>query len=141
MKAVWSGLAVVGFLVLAGCNRSTTAGGGDAGGSFTLDQEGPLRLAPTVLRQGESKAVAITLHRRGNFKEDVDLKVTVDGSGTGLKTEITPPSIKGTESRPIEVQVTAAGNATPGSYKVVVTGTPRQGSPVSMALEVKVGNK
>jgi hypothetical protein len=140
MKVVWSGLAVV-VLVLAGCSRDTAGGGGDAGGSFSLDQEGPLRLVATVLKQGESKTVTLSLHRRGNFKEDVDLRATVEGSGTGLRAEVTPAAIKGTESRPLEVRVTAPDDATPGAYKVVVTGTPRKGSPASTVIEVKVEAK
>src|ERR1700682_5782780 len=84
MKKSFVCLLIAASAALPGCNNSSTPGGpgatnnkgdnrrsvGRAEDTFTLD---PPNLA-TKVKQGESKAVSIGIHRGKNFDQDVTLR-------------------------------------------------------------------
>jgi len=87
-----------------------------------------------IHHQGETGEISISLNRGAHFKRDVQLAITVVGIA------ITPNDvlIKASGKPEVLCQVNVPADAAIGEYRVLVTGTPEDGEPTSMALTVKV---
>jgi len=136
MKVLYTGLLVTGLLILTGCNVSTT-GGTPGGGTFKL--KGPE--TSTTVKHGETKTVEITASEDKNFKEDVALTAKVDKPDEGIKAELKPTTIKGSDPKKAELSITVGDKAKEGEYVITVTGKPTKGDPTSVDVKVKVPEK
>jgi len=137
MKVLYTSLMVAGLLVVTGCNVSTTGGGTPGGGTFKLK-------APetsTTVKHGETKTVEITASESKDFKEDVALTAKVDKSDAGIKTELKPTTIKGSDPKKTELSITVGDKTPAGDYLITVTGKPTKGSETSVDVKVKVPEK
>ncbi|HEY7424570.1 MAG TPA: hypothetical protein VH682_10105 [Gemmataceae bacterium] len=136
MKVLCTSLMVAGLLVLTGCNVSTT-GGTPGGGTFKL--KGPA--TSTTVKHGETKTVEITASEDKNFKEDVALTAKVDKPEAGIKTELKPTTIKGSDPKKAELSITVGDKTATGEYVITVTGKPTKGEPTNVEVKVKVPEK
>jgi hypothetical protein len=143
-------MAVVGAVGLVGCDKgsaggpgATGAGGtgrstptvGHAENTFTLD----VPTLSTHIKQGETKAIDISIKRGKNFDQDVALKlenlpkgVTVDNSSAS--------SIKKGQDK-ATVSLKAADDAAIGDFEVKVVGHPGEGADASNTLKITVEKK
>jgi uncharacterized membrane protein len=137
MKTLYAGLMVVGLVALAGCNQSTTGGGGKTGGTFKL--KGPL--TTTTVKHGETKTVEITASEDKNFKEDVALTATIDPPDKGVTAELEPKTIKASDPKTANLIIKATDKAADGEYVIHVTGKPTTGEPTTVDVKVKVEKK
>jgi len=89
----------------------------------------------TDVKQGEIRAVEVSLVRGSYFKEDVMLQMlTTDG----ISVEPTAVLIKANESPDVQLRITTTRDTALGSYHVSVKGTPETGEPTSTAFTVKI---
>src|ERR1700730_8345455 len=102
MKSSFAGFLVMALVALTGCDGRGTPGGpgantnptakkpvyGQAEDTFTLSVP-----RSTTLKQGEAKAVSISIKRGKNFDEDITLKF--DKLPTGVTLDPASPVIKG----------------------------------------------
>ncbi len=136
MKALCTSLMVASLAVLLGCNPSTT-GGTPGGGTFKL--KGPA--TSTTVKHGETKTVEIDVSADKNFKEDVALTATVDKPDAGIKTELKPTTVKGSDPKKAELAITVGDETPAGEYVITVTGKPTKGAPTNVDVKVKVPEK
>jgi hypothetical protein len=142
MKSAFVGLLVAALVAAAGCDGKDSPGGpgatnptgkqplyGQADNTFNLT-------APsTGLKQGETKAVSISIKRGTNFQDDVALEFTDVPQGVSL--EPASPVIKHGD-KATEVTLKAAADASLGDFKVKVTGHPTKGGDGSTELKIAV---
>jgi hypothetical protein len=118
------------------------AKGGDATNQFklTVGKKDSFTLGmpfwTTGLKQGESKAVAITITRDKRFDQDVTLKF--DGLPKGVTVEPAGAVIKNGEAE-AKFTVKAADDAGLGDFAVQVTGHPTKGADASHEFKFTVG--
>lgn len=134
MKALIAIMTMLTMLTVTGCwSRSS-----DKGGVAPIDEEFSITVPrSSTIKQGETAVVAVTLNRGAYFKQDVQLKINVNGI------KITPASImvKSDDQPTTNVQIVTAKDTAIGEYKVTVTGTPPVGRPASTSFTVKVVNR
>jgi uncharacterized membrane protein len=142
MKSAFAGLLVVAVVALVGCGGKDSAGGpgatnptgkqplyGQADNTFNLS-------APsTSLKQGETKAVSVSIKRGTNFQEDVTLKFAEVPQGVTI--DPASPVIKHGETES-KVTIKAAANASLGDFTVKVTGHPTKGGDGSTDMKITV---
>lgn len=136
----WS---LAGVLALVGC-KSGTAGGPGATNAGTqplmgqADETFRLVMPEAVLRQGETKSIAITIKRALNFNEDVKLEFGDLPQGLSLDDRSPVINHGDTEAR---LLLTAADDASLGDFSIKVTGRPTNGSDSTNELKVTVTTK
>ena len=91
----------------------------------------------TVVKQGQTQNVTISLQRGDYFKQDVKLQIETS-TGIGISVEPTRVTIKASDKPDVQLRIAAAQNAALGEYGIRVTGTPETGEPTSTAFSVKV---
>jgi uncharacterized membrane protein len=141
MKVFWSGLTVMGLVVAAGCNTSSTGGGtgprGESLGTFTL--KGPV--TSTTVKQKEEKAVKVTVDRSKDFKEDIVFTTAVEPGDKDVSATVSPKDLKFSDSAEVTVTVKAGDKAAKGDYIVKVTAKPAKGKTTDLDFKVNVPEK
>lgn len=132
MKKICLCLALLGLVVLVGCNWSSKGGNYAAGKTFRL--KGPA--SSTTLHAGESRLVEITIDRDKDFVAPVSLHAEPP-AGAGLTCDFPNAVIKGNDTH-VDMRVFAALDAQPGTHQVRVVGTPGEGNAVDLLVKVKV---
>ena len=89
----------------------------------------------TDVKQGEVRAVTVSLQRGESFKQDVKLQIQ---ASKGISVEPTDVLVKASESPDVQVRITTTKDTAFGAYVVSVKGTPKTGEPTSTAFTVKV---
>jgi len=154
MKAILTGLVMVGLAAVVGCGGANSGtsekhpGGpgaatnatakapaiGQGDDQFSLS---PPKLA-THLKQGEQKVVKLGIDRGKNFDEDVALKF--EDMPKGVTIDPASPMIKHGDKE-ADITVKAADDAAIGDFKIKVTGKPSKGPEAANTFEVKIDKK
>jgi hypothetical protein len=142
MKRSFTCLLAVALVALVGCGGKDTAcgpGASNATGKQPLygQAENTFNLtAPsTSLKQGETKAVSISIKRGTNFQEDVTLKFADVPQGVTL--DPVSPVIKHGETE-TKVTLKAAADASLGDFTIKVIGHPTKGADSSHEFKITV---
>jgi len=129
-------IAIVMTLLLvavSGCHSSSSPRGG------SMSKNEGFRIAvPTFntnLKQGEVRAVVLSLQRGESFKQDVRLQVQ---ASEGISVDPTDVLVKASESPDVQLRIAAAQNAALGAYRVSVNAMPKTGTPTSTTFTVTV---
>ena len=128
-------IAIVMTLALAaicGCQSNSPRGGGmtkDVGFKIAVPT------FDTEVKQGEVRAVTVSLQRGESFKQDVKLHIQ---ASKGISVDPTDLLVKASESPDVQLRIAATKDTALGAYLVTVKGTPRTGEPTSTAFTVKV---
>jgi uncharacterized membrane protein len=147
MKRLLAGLLATGLLALTGCGSPGTPGGpgatnpsvkkpmvGQAEEAFSLS----VPALSTGIKQGEMKALSISIKRGKNFDEDVAL--AFGEMPKGLTIEPAKPVIKHGDSE-VNLSLKAADDAALGDFTIKVTGSPKKGAEASNDFKVTVHKK
>lgn len=102
--------------------------------SFTLS----MPFWTTALKQGEAKAVSISITREKRFDQDVTLKF--DGMPKGITIEPAGSIIKSGESE-AKFVLKATDDAPLGDFRVMVTGHPMKGADASHEFKFTIAKK
>ena len=132
MKTAITIVVTLGLAALSGCQSSSPRGGG-----VSKDEEFKI-VVPTSdmhVKQGEVRAVAVSLRRGTYFKQHVKLHIQAT---PGISVDPTDVLIKASESPEVKFHVATTRDTALGAYRVTVSGTPNTGKPTSTALTVKV---
>jgi hypothetical protein len=145
-------LAAAGLIAMVGCNTGTPGGPGadkakEQAKESTLKKiedkvvqpENTFTLSvPTLstsLKQGETKVVAVGVHRGKNFDENVAVKF--EALPEGVTIDPAAPTIKKGDKE-TKVNVKAAGDAALGEFSVKVIGHPDKGPDAANTLKLAV---
>jgi uncharacterized membrane protein len=128
-------IMIVMTLALAagsGCQSSSPRGGPRA-----KDQGFKIAVPTleTAVKQGEVRAVTVSLQRGAYFKQAVKLQIQ---ASKGIRVEPTDVLVKANESPEVQLQIAATKDTALGAYRVSVKGTPKTGAPTSTAFTVTV---
>jgi uncharacterized membrane protein len=132
MKTVMVTVMTVALATLLGCQSSSLRGGG------MTEDVGFKIVVPTFdtdIKQGEVRAVTVSLHRGEHFKQGVKLEIQASEGISIAPTEIL---VKANESPDVQLRVAATKDTALGAYRVSVKGMPKTGEPTSTAFTVKV---
>jgi len=132
MKTAITIMMTLALAAISGCQSSSPRGGGmtkDVGFKIAVPTLG------TDVKQGEVRAVTVSLQRGESFKQDVKLQIQ---ASKGISVEPTDVLVKASESPDVQVRIAATKDAALGAYIVSVKGTPKTGEPTSTAFTVKV---
>jgi len=120
------------------------ASGGDATNTFkiTVDKKKTFTVSvptfSTTVKQGESKAVSISINRDKHFDQDVTLKFTDLPKGTTM--DPASPVIKHGDTE-AKLMLKSEGDATLGEFTIKVTGHPTKGADASHDFNITVAKK
>lgn len=143
MKVVFAGLLLMTLVAFTGCNQGTPGGPGatdpnarkpvygQADDTFNLS----VPLLSTAVKQGETKAVSISIKRGKNFDEDVTLLFA--GLPRGVTLDPTRPHIKHGDTE-AKLTLRTADDASLGDFTVKVTGHPTKGADASTDFKITV---
>jgi uncharacterized membrane protein len=146
MKSSFAGLVVMALVAFTGCNRGTPGGPGatdpsakkpafgQADDTFNLS----VPYLSTNLKQGETKAISISIKRGKNFDEDVTLKFADLPKGVTL--DSASPVIKHGDME-AKLTLKAADDASLGDFTIKVTGHPTKGGDSSTEFKITVDKK
>ncbi len=118
--------------------------GGDATNEFklTIAKKDTFTLSmpfwTTALKQGETKAVTVTINRDKRFDQDVTLKI--DGLPKGVSVEPATLGIKNGESE-VKFSLKAADDAPVGDFAVQVAGHPAKGADAMKEFKFAIAKK
>jgi len=132
MKTAITIVVTLGLAAISGCQSSSPRGGG------VSKAEGFKIVIPTFdmrVKQGEVRAVAVSLRRGAYFKEQVKLHIQAP---QGISVDPTDVLVKASESPEAQFRIATTQDTALGAYRVTVTGTPNTGKPTSTALIVRV---
>ena len=132
MKTAITIVMTFAVAAISGCQSSSPRGGGmtkDVGFTIAVPTLG------TDVKQGEVRAVTVSLQRGESFKQDVKLQIQ---ASKGISVEPTDVLVKASESPDVQVRVGATKDTALGTYVISVKGTPKTGEPTSTAFTVKV---
>ncbi|WP_395090424.1 hypothetical protein [Armatimonas sp.] len=146
MKLSFSLLALVALGALTGCNQGSPGGPGATDPAVREPMIGQdndtfnlgIPLLATVLKQGETKSVAIGIKRGKNFDEDVTLKFS--DLPKGITLEPSEPLLKHSETE-AKFTVQASATAALGSFTIKVLGHPTKGTDAMADLKITVDKK
>jgi uncharacterized membrane protein len=136
-------MALVGF---TGCDKGTPGGHlssdpsakapvyGQADDTFNLS----VPHLSTTLKQGETKAISVSIARGKNFDEDVALKFADVPQGVAI--DPTSPGIKHGDTE-AKFTIKATDDASLGNFTIKVTGHPTKGSDASNEFKLTVEKK
>ena len=143
MKKTSGALLLVAMLAVGGCSLGTSGGPGAMDSNrhpFVGQADETFRLSPAKaqLRQGEAKAVSISIKRALNFAEDVTLQFA--DMPKGLTVDNATPVIMHGDSEARFV-LTASDDASLGDFSLVVTGHPTRGLDATNSLKITVDKR
>jgi len=121
------------LMAVSGCQSSSSPRGGSM-----AKNEGFKIGVPTFntnLKQGEVRAVILSLQRGESFKQDVRLQVQ---ASEGISVDPTDVLVRASESPDVQLRIGAAKNAALGAYRVSVSAMPKTGTPTSTTFTVTV---
>jgi len=132
MKTAITIVMTLALAAISGCQSSSPRGGG-------MTKDVGFKIAvPTFdadVKQGEVRAVTVSLQRGESFKQDVRLQIQ---ASEGISVNPTDILVKASESPDVQIRIAATKNTALGAYIVSVKGTPKTGEPTSTAFTVKV---
>ncbi len=132
MKTVTTIMMTLALAAISGCQSSSLRGGGmtkDVGFKIAVPT------FDTDIKQGEVRAVTVSLQRGAYFKQDVKLQIQAP---KGISVDPTSVLVKASESPDIQLRIATTKDTALGAYRVSVKGTPKTGEPTSTAFTVKV---
>ena len=132
MKTAITIVMTLALVAICGCQSSSPRGGGmtkDVGFKIAVPT------FDTDVKQGEVRAVTVSLQRGESFKQDVRLQIQ---PSEGISVNPTDILVKASESPDVQLRIAATKNTALGAYIVSVKGTPKTGEPTSTAFTVKV---
>jgi uncharacterized membrane protein len=132
MKTAIAIVMTLALAAIAGCQSSSPRGGNKA------KDEGFKIAVPTFdtnVKQGEVRAVTVSLQRGAYFKQAVTLQIQ---ASEGISVDPTNVLVKASESPEVQVRIATTKNTALGAYRVTVNATPRTGKPTSTAFTVTV---
>ena len=152
MKELLASFAMVALIAFSGCDKGTSGGPGkdkDKDNKSTVDKikdkvsqaEDTFSLDPpnsTTLKQGETKAVKITIKRGKNFAEDVALKF--EGMPEGVTADPASPTIKKGDEE-VNVTLKATDAAAVGTFTPKLIGHPGKGKDSTNEMKITVNKK
>lgn len=137
MKTLYTSLIVAGFLVLTGCNTSSSGGKpGESGGGFKL--KGPANTPETTVKHDTTETKTITVDAGSNFKENITFETKVDPSDKGVTATVEPSTWKPSDSKEVKLHIKASKEAAKGDYTIHVTGKPAKGEATTLEVKIKV---
>lgn len=122
----------LGLVALSGCHTNSPRGGGmtkDVGFKIAVPNR------DTDVKQGEVRAVTVSLQRGESFKQDVKLQILAP---EGISVDPTDILIKASASPDVQLRIAATKNTALGAYHVSVNAMPKTGEPTSTAFTVTV---
>jgi hypothetical protein len=133
MKTAATGVLLLVLAAIVGCQSSSPRGGDLLGTrrGFKIAVPG----AAVKLNQGREVSVPVKLQRDRYFRQDVQLSFRVS---EGLSIQPTEVLIKASDLPETAIQVRASAGTALAHYRVIVTGTPAEGKPSSVAFDVRV---
>jgi uncharacterized membrane protein len=132
MKTAIAIVMTLALAALSGCQSSSPRGG-----SMAKD-EGFKIAVPTFdtnVKQGEVRAVTVSLQRGEYFKQAVKLQIQ---ASEGISVDPTHVLVKASESPEVQLRIATTKNTALGSYRVTVNAMPKTGTPTSTAFTVTV---
>ena len=132
MRTAITIVTTLALVALCGCKSTSPRGGGmtkDVGFKIAVPT------FDTEVKQGEVRAVTVSLRRGESFKQDVSLEVQ---ASKGISVDPTDVLVKASESPDVQLRIAATKDTALGAYVVSVKGTPKTGEPTSTAFTVKV---
>ncbi len=156
MKSLHVGFVALALVALSGCTQGTPGGPGVSstpstpGTSTTTTAQKPVigdaeetfslsvPVLSTNLKQGETKAAAISLSRGKNFDEDVTLKFADVPKGVTI--DPADPVIKHGDAE-VNITFQAADDAALGDFTIKVTGHPTKGADAKTEFKLNVAEK
>jgi CHASE2 domain-containing sensor protein len=132
MKTAITIMMTLVLIATSGCKTSSPRGGS------TYKNEGFRIAVPkfdTNLKQGEVRAVILSLQRGDSFKQDVRVQVQ---ASEGISVDPTDVHVKASESPDVQLRISAAKNAALGAYSISVKAMPKTGQPTSTTFTVTV---
>jgi hypothetical protein len=146
MKRSFAGLLVIALVAFTGCDRGTRGGPGATDSTAKKPVYGQADdtfnlIVPhlsTTLKQGETKAVSISIARGKNFDEDVTLRFADVPKGVTLNPA--SPVIKHGDTE-AKLTLKAADDAALGDFTVKVTGHPTKGAAALNEFKITVDQK
>jgi hypothetical protein len=132
MKTATTIVLMLALAAMCGCQSSSPRGGGmtkDVGFKIAVPTFN------TVVRQGQTQNVTVSLERGDSFKQDVKLQIE---ASTGISVEPTSVIIKASDKPDVQVRIAAAQKAALGEYLISIMGIPKTGEPTSTGFVVKV---
>ena len=129
-------ITIVLMLALAamyGCQSTSSP----RGGGMTKDVGFKIAVPTfdTDVKQGEVRAVTVSLERGDYFKQEVKLQIQ---ASKGISVEPTEVLVKASDSPDVQLRIATTKDTALGAYHVSVKGTPKTGEPTSTAFTVKV---
>ena len=133
MKTAITIVMTLALAAVCGCQSSSSPRGGSVskGEGFKLT----VPTFDTDIKQGEVRAVTVSLQRGAYFKQDVKLQIQ---ASKGISVDPTNVLVKASESPDVQLRITTTKDTALGAYRVSVKGTPKTGEPTSTAFTVKV---
>ncbi len=132
MKTITTIVMTLTLAAISGCQSSSPQGG-------TMSKDEGFKIGvPTLgtdIKQGEVRAVTVSLHRGEYFKQEVKMQIQ---ASEGISVEPTDVLVKASESPDVQLRIAATKNTALGAYRVSVKGTPKTGEPTSTGFTVKV---
>jgi len=132
MRTAITIVMTLALVAISGCQSSSPRGG-----SMAKD-EGFKITVPTFdtnVKQGEVRAVIVSLQRGAYFKQAVKLQIQ---ASEGISVDPTDVLVKASESPDVQLRIATTKDTALGAYRVSVKGTPKTGEPTSTAFTVKV---
>ncbi len=132
MKTAIMIVMTLALAAISGCQSSSPRGG-----SMSKD-EGFKLAVPTFdtdIKQGEVRAVTVSLQRGAYFKQGVKLQVQTP---EGISVDPTDVLVKASESPEVQLRIATTKDTALGAYRVSVNATPKTGRPTSTAFTVRV---
>ena len=132
MKTAITIVMTLALAASAGCQSNSPRGGSRA------KDEGFKIAVPTFdtdIKQGEVRAVTVSLQRGEYFKQGVKLQIQ---SPEGISVDPTDVLVKASESPDVQLRIATTKNTALGAYRVTVNAMPKTGKPTSTAFTVKV---
>ena len=143
MKVTFAVVLLMTLVAFTGCNQGTSGGPGatdpnakkpvygEADDTFNLS----VPLLSTAVKQGEAKAVSISIKRGKNFDEDVTLNFT--GLPKGVTLDPTHPRIKHGDTE-AKLMLKTTNAASLGDFTIKVMGHPTKGVDASTEFKITV---
>ncbi len=132
MKTAITIAVALALVAVSGCQSSSPRGGSASTG------EGFKIVIPAfgmTIKQGEVRAVAVSLRRGAYFKQPVKLQIQ---ASQGISVDPTDVLVKASNVPDVQIRIATTKDTALGSYRVTVVGTPDTGKPTSAAFTVKV---
>jgi uncharacterized membrane protein len=133
MKTAITIMMTLALVAISGCQSTSSP----RGGSRAKDEGFKISVptGDTNVKQGEVRAVTVSLHRGEYFKQDVKLQIQ---ASKGISIDPTDVLVQASESPDVQLRIATTKDTALGAYHVTVNATPKTGKPTSAAFTVTV---